>query len=239
METVPNNLVEADPNGGAMPLADGGALPAADGNGTTAPAGAGSLLEQEIGQSIASTLRALRRDRNMTLQEVADRAGLSLGMVSKLENAQASPSLRTLAQLSQALAVPVPLFFRELSGQEDASFVRAGEGIELARPDARHGYRYELLAAQLGSRRVLQPFLVTIAPGAEPYPLFQHTGSEFIFVLEGSLTYRYGAGTYELAPGDLLLIHGMVQHGPEALGDTPIRLLSITLTRSDEAIEMP
>ena len=63
--------------------------------------------------------------------------------------------------------------------------MRAGEGIELARPDARHGYRYELLAAQLGSRRVLQPFLVTIARGAEPYPLFQHTGSEFIFVLEG------------------------------------------------------
>ena len=63
METVPNNLVEADPNGGAMPLADGGALPAADGNGTTAPAGAGFLLEEEIGQSIASTLRALRRDR--------------------------------------------------------------------------------------------------------------------------------------------------------------------------------
>ena len=209
-----------------------------DGNGA-APAGPGSLLEEEIGQSIASTLRALRRDRNMTLQEVADRAGLSLGMVSKIENAQASPSLRTLAQLSQALAVPVPLFFRELSDQEDASFVRAGEGIELARPDSRHGYRYELLAAQLGSRRVLQPYLVTIARGADPYPLFQHAGSEFIFLLEGRLTYRYGTGTYDLAPGESLLLHGTVQHGPETLDELPIRLLSITLTRSDEALEMP
>ena len=204
-----------------------------------APTGPWSLLEVEIAQSIGSTVRALRRDRNMTLQDVADRAGLSLGMVSKIENAQASPSLRTLAQLSQALAVPVPLFFRELSNHEDASFVRAGEGIELARPDSRHGYRYELLAAQLGSRRVLQPFLVTIAHGAEPYPLFQHTGSEFIFVLEGALTYRYGTTTYDLAPGDSLLIHGPIQHGPETLTVLPIRLLSITLTRSDEAVEMP
>ena len=203
------------------------------------PPEGGSVLEEEIGQSIASTLRAIRRDRNMTLQDVAERAGLSLGMVSKIENAQASPSLRTLAQLSQALGVPVPLFFRELTSQEDASFVRAGDGIELARPDSRHGYRYELLAAQLGSRRVLQPFLVTIAVGAEPYPLFQHTGSEFIFVLEGQLTYRYGTSTYDLAPGDSLLIHGTVQHGPEALTALPIRLLSITLTRSDEAIEVP
>jgi transcriptional regulator with XRE-family HTH domain len=192
------------------------------------------LLEEEIGQSIASTLRSLRRERDLTLQEVADRAGLSLAMVSKIENAQASPSLRTLAQLSQALAVPVTVFFRELSDQEDASFVGAGEGIELVRPGSRYGYRYELLAAQLGSRRVLQPYLVTIAPGARPYPLFQHTGSEFIYVLEGSLVYRYGGSTYPLAPGDSLLLHGTVQHGPDAFVDLPIRLLSITLSRSDD-----
>jgi transcriptional regulator with XRE-family HTH domain len=195
------------------------------------------LLEVEIGQSIASTLRTIRRDRGLTLQEVADRAGLSLAMVSKIENAQASPSLRTLAQLSQALGVPVPVFFRELSDQEDASFVAAGQGIELTRPGSRYGYRYELLAAQLGSRRVLQPYLVTIAPDAAPYPLFQHTGSEFIYVLEGSLVYRYGSTTYALAPGDSLLLHGTVQHGPEAFTRLPIRLLSITLTRSDEPIE--
>ena len=78
---------------------------------------------------------------------------------------------------------------------------------------------------------------MTIAPDAQPYPLFQHTGSEFIYVLEGALVYRYGSGTYALAPGDSLLLHGTVQHGPESFVTLPIRLLSITLTRSDEAIE--
>jgi transcriptional regulator with XRE-family HTH domain len=215
-------------------VTDGNGRPEGETAETEAP---GFVLEAEIAQSIASTLRALRRDRGLTLQEVADRAGLSLAMVSKIENAQASPSLRTLALLSQALAVPVPVFFRELSDQEDASFVRAGEGIELTRPGSRFGYRYELLAAQLGSRRVAQPYLVTIAPDAEPYPLFQHTGSEFIYVLEGALVYRYGSTTYALAPGDSLLLHGTVQHGPESFTQLPIRLLSVTLTRSDEPIE--
>jgi mannose-6-phosphate isomerase-like protein (cupin superfamily) len=78
---------------------------------------------------------------------------------------------------------------------------------------------------------------VTIAPDAQPYPLFQHTGSEFIYVLEGSLVYRYGSTTYDLAPGDSLLLHGTVQHGPESFIHLPISLLSITLTRSDESIE--
>jgi transcriptional regulator with XRE-family HTH domain len=215
-------------------VADGNSRPEVESVDADAPE---FVLEAEIGQSIASTLRSLRRDRGLTLQEVADKAGLSLAMVSKIENAQASPSLRTLAQLSQALAVPVPVFFRELSDQEDASFVRAGQGIELTRPGSRYGYRYELLAAQLGARRVAQPYLVTIEPDAEPYPLFQHTGSEFIYVLEGALVYRYGSTTYTLAPGDSLLLHGTVQHGPESFIELPIRLLSITLTRSDEAIE--
>ena len=78
---------------------------------------------------------------------------------------------------------------------------------------------------------------MTIAPDAEPYPLFQHTGSEFMYVLEGALVYRYGSTTYALAPGDSLLLHGTVQHGPESFTSLPVRLLSITLTRSDEPIE--
>jgi len=197
----------------------------------------GAPLEEEIAQSIASTLRSIRRTAGLTLQDVADRAGLSLAMVSKIENAQASPSLRTLAQLSQALEIPVSTFFRELSSQDEISHVRAGEGIELTRPGSRYGYRYELLAAQLGARRVFQPYLVTIATDSEPYPLFQHAGSEFIYVLEGALTYRYGSTTYALAPGDSLLLHGTVQHGPESFDQLPIRLLSMTLTRSDEGID--
>lgn len=203
-------------------------------NGTDSGA---SLLEDEIAQSIAATLRGVRRAQNLTLQEVADRAGLSMAMVSKIENAQASPSLRTLAQLSQALSVPVAIFFRELSSQEEVSVVHAGQGIELTRPGTRYGYRYELLAAQLGARRVLQPYLVTISPEAEPFPLFQHAGSEFIYVLEGALTYRYGSTTWDLGPGDSLLLHGAVQHGPERFDRLPIRLLSITITRGEDDID--
>ena len=58
-------------------------------------------------------------------------------------------------------------------------------------------------------------------------------------MLEGSLVYRYGSTTYPLSAGDSLLLHGTVQHGPEAFTDLPIRLLSITLTRSDEVNSLP
>ena len=129
-----------------------------------------AFLEDAITQAIGGRLREERRRLGLTLQEVADRSGLSLGMISKIENAQTSPSLRTLARLSQALEVPITTFFRGLEEERDASYVRAGEGIELIRQGTRHGHRYELLAAAKGAQRRVQPFLVTLTEQARGVP---------------------------------------------------------------------
>jgi transcriptional regulator with XRE-family HTH domain len=188
-----------------------------------------AFLEDAITQAIGGRLREERRRLGLTLQDVADRSGLSLGMISKIENAQTSPSLRTLARLSQAIEVPITTFFRGLEEERDASYVRAGEGIELIRQGTRHGHRYELLAAAKGAQRRVQPFLVNLTEQAEAFPLFQHAGVEFLYALEGSLVYRYGRHTYRLDPGDSLMFDGRIPHGPEALDVLPIRFLSITV----------
>ncbi len=187
------------------------------------------ILERAISRTLGDRVKSERRRLGLTLQELAGRSGLSLGMVSKVENAQASPSLRTLARLAQGLDVPVTTFFRGLEEERDASFVRAGQGIELVRQGTRHGHRYELLAAPKGPLRRIQPFLVTLTDESEVFPLFQHNGTEFLYMLSGQLTYRFGQQTYAMEPGDSLLFDGAVPHGPEVLADLPIRFLSITI----------
>jgi len=193
-----------------------------------------AFLEDAMNQAIGDRLREERRRLGLTLQDVADRSGLSLGMISKIENAQTSPSLRTLARLSQALEVPVTTFFRGFEEERDASYVRAGEGIELVRQGTRHGHRYELLAAAKGAQRRIQPFLVTLTEQRETFPLFQHDGVEFLYGLQGSFVYRYGRHTYEMEPGDSLMFGGQVPHGPERLDGLPIRFLSITVELDSE-----
>ena len=193
------------------------------------PTDEAAFLEDAITQAIGGRLREERRRLGLTLQEVALRTGMSLGMISKIENAQTSASLRTLARLSQALEVPITTFFRGLEEERDASYVPAGEGIELVRQGTRHGHRYELLAAAKGAQRRVQPFLVTLTEQAESFPLFQHLGVEFLYALEGSFAYRYGRHTYEMDPGDSLMFDGQVPHGPERLNVLPIRFLSITV----------
>jgi transcriptional regulator with XRE-family HTH domain len=197
--------------------------------------GEADLLESDMTQAIAGRLRDERRRLGLTLQDVAGRSGLSVAMLSKIENAQTSPSLRTLARLSTALEMPVTTFFRGFEEERDASFVRAGEGLELVRQGTRHGHRYELLAAGKGEQRRVQPFLVTLTEASEAFPLFQHEGVELLYALDGAFTYRYGRQTYELAPGDSLMFDGRVAHGPEQLTRLPIRFLSITIDLEGEA----
>lgn len=204
-------------------------MPGTDGALSTLLEDESAFLEDAINQAIGSRLREERRRLSLTLQDVADRAGLSLGMISKIENSQTSPSLRTLARLSHALEVPVTTFFRGFEEEHDASHVRAGEGIELVRQGTRHGHRYELLAAAKGSQRHVQPFLVTLTEQRETFPLFQHLGIEFLYGLEGSFVYRYGRHTYPMEPGDSLMFDGQIPHGPERLNVLPARFLSITV----------
>jgi transcriptional regulator with XRE-family HTH domain len=197
------------------------------------------MLDFEVHRTLAAQLREERRRSGLTLVEVARRSGLSTAMISKIENAQTSPSLTTLARLAVALEVPVTSFFRGLEEEHDASYVPAGTGLEIVRQGTRHGHRYELLAVSKNALRVVQPYLVTLTQQSEAFPIFQHEGIEFLYQLEGSLSYRYGRQTYELRPGDSLMLYGRIAHGPERLAELPIRFLSITIDVDTEGDGTP
>ena len=72
-------------------------------------------------------------------------------------------------------------------------------------------------------------FLITIEQESETFPVFEHPGTEFIYMLEGRIEYRHGKTVYDLQPGDALTFDGNVPHGPEKLTKVPIRFLSITI----------
>ena len=78
-------------------------------------------------------MRTFRTQLDMTVAELATQAGLSPGMLSKIENGLTSPSLATLKALSQALNVPVTAFFRKYEEERDVSFVRKGRGLTIER----------------------------------------------------------------------------------------------------------
>lgn len=183
----------------------------------------GRLLESAIGREV----KAFREKLGLTISELAKSAGLSAGMLSKIENGSTSPSLSSLQALSQALHVPVTALFRSFEEIHDATFVKAGKGLAIERRGTRAGHQYQLLGHAPHGALTVEPYLITLSEQSDVFPIFQHAGLEFIHMLEGEVVYRHGDRTYTLLPGDSLFFDSEAPHGPEELRKLPIRFLSV------------
>ncbi len=181
----------------------------------------------ELERAIGSQVRRYRKQFGLTVAELADRAALSSGMLSKIENGNTSPSLATLRALSIALNVPVTALFRQFEEQRDATFVPAGQGLQIERRGTRAGHQYQLLGHSIHSEVSVEPYLITLREDSEVFPIFQHGGVEFIYMLQGIVVYRHADATYRLTPGDSLFFDADAPHGPEELVELPVRFLSI------------
>ncbi len=177
--------------------------------------------------AIGKQVREFRLRLRMTVAELARMSGLSSGMLSKIENGQTAPSLATLHALSAALNVPVTALFRHFEERHDAAHVKAGEGLPIERRGSRSGHVYQLLGHSIGHQQRVEPFLITLTESSEVFPLFEHEGIEFIYMLEGQIDYHHAGKTYRLVPGDSLFFDSAAAHGPENLIELPIKFLSV------------
>jgi transcriptional regulator with XRE-family HTH domain len=190
---------------------------------------------ENLEHSLGSTIRELRLDHGLTIADVAKLAGISRGMLSKIENAQTATSLETISRLASALGVSLATLFRNCDVREgSAQLIKNGEGMEVVRRGTKRGHTYHLLAYDQGPKKIFEPFLITIDHESEVFPLFEHPGTEFIYMLEGKIEYRHGKNTYVLSPGDSLTFEGDIPHGPEKLIKCPIRFLAILMYPNSE-----
>ena len=189
--------------------------------------GAVAANGKSLDRFIGNVIRELRLNDNLTIAEVAAQAGISRGMVSKIENGQVSTSLETLSKIAQALGVSLAHLFRHYNMPSGgAQLVKNGAGMEVVRRGTKRGHTYHLLAYDQGPRKAFEPFLITMDDASEVFPTFEHPGTEFIYMLKGRIEYRHGQQTYMLEPGDSLTFRGDIPHGPERLIELPIHFLS-------------
>lgn len=182
-------------------------------------------LEVAIGRSV----RELRKRQRMTGADLAAQTGLSVGMLSKIENGVISSSLGTLQALANALRVPLIQLFSGYAEPRGAMHVKSGQGVEIERAGTRAGHQYHLLG-HIGSNNsgvVVEPYMIVLTTESDRFQTFQHEGIEMLYMLEGTVTYRHGEQAYRLEPGDTLLFDADAPHGPIELIELPARYLSI------------
>ena len=181
-------------------------------------------------ESVGAAIRQLRLRDGLTIAQIAEQAGLSRGMLSKIETGSTMAGMDTLARIARALGVSMSMLFSKYDATAaTAQHVKSGAGMEVVRRGTKDGHTYHLLAYDQGPVKLFEPFLITIDDDSQRYPTFQHPGTEFLYMLEGVIEYRCGQQTYVLKPGDSLSFQGDVPHGPENLTQCPIKFLSIII----------
>jgi transcriptional regulator with XRE-family HTH domain len=182
-----------------------------------------------VAHSIGAQVRVARNKHGLTVAKVAELTGLSSGMLSKVENGNAFPSLTTLHALSRVFKVPMTFFFETHQETQGCCYVKKDGGLFIESRGSKVGHQYQLLGHGVGKELSVSPYMIEMTDTSEVFPLFQHPGVEFIHMLDGAMVYEHGGKPYRLSPGDSLFFEGPTAHGPIELIKLPIRFLSIII----------
>jgi DNA-binding XRE family transcriptional regulator len=191
--------------------------------------------ERDLERALGNQIRILRRQHDLSVSDLASAAGISNGMLSKIENGAISASLSTLQAISRVLQAPLSSLFASFEDRQDCSYVPAGQGLTIDRRGTKVGHVYQLLGHALRGDVAVEPYLITLRENAEPHVSFSHGGVELIYMLEGEVVYRHGSETYDLKPGDALLFDSSALHGPESIVSTETRYLSVIIYPRNQA----
>ncbi len=190
--------------------------------------------ERALEAAIGRQVRAMRSEHALTTTALAERAGLSPSMLSRIENGTTAPSLSTLQALGTALSVPISHFFQRFERTWQVSHVKAGKGLSVERRGTKAGHGYSLLGHPVGNNDLnVEPFLITMTENSQPFPIFQHAGTEFLYILSGEILYRHGDREFLLKRGDSLFFEASAPHGPLELRRLPLRFLSLIAYRTE------
>lgn len=171
-------------------------------------------MSDKTASRISRRIRELRAERGLTLQEVADSAGFSKALLSKIETGIVTPPIPTLEKISEVLDVPIAELFMLPSDEEDQVFFPRRKRQRIQGPLSSDHLSYDLLAR--GRRRLdMRPVLVSVDGKSYKFKLTEHGGQHFIYMLEGEMEYVVGENTYQVAPEDCLYFDARLQHGPK------------------------
>ncbi|MBW1646345.1 MAG: cupin domain-containing protein [Deltaproteobacteria bacterium] len=173
-------------------------------------------------EKIGKRIRKTRQEKQLTLKQVAERAGCSDVFLSQVERSLASPSIATLKKIANALEVSIIDLIRDEEEIHDEVVTRKRDRIQFKFP---HTEVYSELLTRNVKRKSMQPLYKVVKPGCGSEGLYSHHGEEMGIVLEGTLELTVDDKTYHLEAGDSFYFQSSRQHGYQNRGATDTILI--------------
>jgi transcriptional regulator with XRE-family HTH domain len=186
------------------------------------------LMEDYVLIQISNKIKTLRKSKNFTVQDLADKAGVSKGLISQIENSRTIPSLLVLIQIIKSLEIDFTEFFSDLSMNEKGLniLVKRKEDYEFFEKETAEGYNYYRIFTKSFANTTIDIVLLEVLPGATR-DYVTTDAYEYKFMVSGSITYDFKSHRISLDEGDSILFDGNIAHNPINEGDIPAKMLVI------------
>lgn len=177
---------------------------------------------------IGSTIRAIRKRKNITIAQICEETGLSQGFMSQVETNKTSPSITTLESIAKALKVP--LAYLLLQKEERMHIVRKEE-----RRITTSGTQ-KLKVSHLSYTKNVRMMLVEFPPGASTGEVpHAHEGEEVHVVIKGRIYAEQGEDAAEFGEGDSFSWNACTPHLVKNIGEEMAVVLISIYTETDSA----
>jgi transcriptional regulator with XRE-family HTH domain len=193
-------------------------------------------MVMNVNKIIGEKIKGLREMKNLSIEDVAERSGLSVQQITRIEKNEEFPSLAPLIKIARVLGVRLGTFLddqQELGpvicrkkSMDDREGIRFSNNAKIAHRNMSY---YAL--SQDKSGRHMEPFLIDVQPAEQAdFVLSTHEGEEFIFVMEGVIEINYGKEVHLLEKGDSIYYDSIVAHHVHAGNEYPAKILAVVYT---------
>ncbi|MGH2664645.1 helix-turn-helix domain-containing protein [Flavobacterium sp.] len=164
---------------------------------------------------IGKRLKDIRKKNNLTINELANRANVSNGLISRIENGRTIPSLPVLLDLIQSLEIDASYFFEGVEKKSNAKFIHIPKENQqnLEKEVEAEGFSYMHIFSKSLHALGFEAVLLTIKPNSKRDKVITDAW-EFKYILNGEITYLIDNEQIDLKEGDSLYFNGKFPHVP-------------------------
>ncbi|HET7118274.1 MAG TPA: XRE family transcriptional regulator [Hanamia sp.] len=187
-------------------------------------------MQDDLLIQVSSNIREIRKQKNITIQKLADKANVSKGLISQIENNRTVPSLFVLMSIIQSLNVDVNDFFKDIKNNNTASSkieIKKQKDYKVFEKEPAKGFHYKRIMTSTINGHPVDFVLLRLEKGAKRNHLVKTDALEYKYIIRGKTEYFINNKTYTLEEGDSIFFDGRMGHKPSNIGEVEALILVV------------
>jgi transcriptional regulator with XRE-family HTH domain len=197
-------------------------------------------MEEDVLIQISNRIKERRREKNITVQELASRVNVSKGLISQVENSRTIPSLMVLIDIIKALDIDLNEFFKDIRSrtQQNPILIKRKEEYECFEKEHAIGFNYQRIFTRYVAHSTIDIVILELEPDADR-PLVETEAFEYKYIISGDVDYQFEDHRISLHEGDSMLFNGRIPHTPKNMGKTKASMLVVYFFEEKTGLDIP